>query len=323
MKASAFDFHLPPELIASRPRERRGDSRMLLVERSSGRIEHAHVQDFPGLLRPEDLVVMNDTRVTPARFFSNDGKLEIVRTQRLGAGLWQCLVRPGRKLRQGRSIEIGPCRGVVKEILEDGQRVLAFDREPDSETQGHLALPPYLGREEEPQDRERYQTVYASREGAIAAPTAGLHFTKEMLARIPHTFVTLHVGIGTFLPVKAEDIEEHRLHEEVFEIGDAAAEAIREADSVVAVGTTVVRVLEACAAAGGVRAGKGATRLFIHEPYRFLRVDGLLTNFHLPRSTLLMLVCAFGGRDLILEAYAKAVEARYGFYSYGDCMWVR
>lgn len=324
MKASEFDFDLPPDRIASRPRDRRDDSRMLLVDRETGRIEHAWVRELPRLLRAGDLVVLNDTRVTPARFFSQDKKLEILRTGIAGENRWQCLVKPGRKFRTGHVVEIGGCRGTVVQVLEDGQRIIEFDRVPDSETQGQLALPPYLGREEEPVDRERYQTVYASREGAIAAPTAGLHLTREMLACMPHTFVTLHVGAGTFLPVKAEEIEAHRMHEETFEIGETEAQVINAAKAIVAVGTTVVRVLESCAGLeGGVRPGRGTTRLFIHEPYRFRVVDALLTNFHLPRSTLLMLVSAFAGRELILEAYAKAVEAGYRFYSYGDCMWVR
>lgn len=296
---------------------------MLLVDRTSGRIEHGCVRDLPALLRPGDLTVLNDTRVTPARFFDNSGRLEILRTSVTASNRWRCLVRPGRKLRLGARIEIGDCRGVVVEVLEDGQRVLEFDRVPDANTLGQLALPPYLGREEEPEDRERYQTVFARREGAIAAPTAGLHLTPEMLERIPHVFVTLHVGLGTFLPVKAEDIANHRLHEEAYELSEASARAINQTDAVVAVGTTVVRVLETCAGAAGVRPGVGATTLFIHDPFEFRAVDALLTNFHLPRSTLLMLVCAFAGRDLMLEAYAKAIESGYRFYSYGDCMWIR
>jgi S-adenosylmethionine:tRNA ribosyltransferase-isomerase len=324
VKAGAFDFDLPPELIASHPPERREDSRMLLVDRATGQIGHASVRDFPELLKPDDLVVLNDTRVTPARFFGNGGKTEILRTQVTGPNRWQCMVRPGRKFRVGATVHIGESHGTVIQVLDDGQRIIQFDQEPDSEAHGHLALPPYLGREEEPLDRERYQTVFARREGAIAAPTAGLHLTPEMLAQMPHTFVTLHVGAGTFLPVKVEEIEAHRLHEESYRIGETAAEAISCAASIVAVGTTVVRVLEACALGDGtVRAGQGATRLFIHEPFSFRVVDALLTNFHLPRSTLLMLVCAFAGRELVLEAYAKAVEARYRFYSYGDCMWIR
>lgn len=323
MKASEFDFDLPPERIASHPLQRRDDSRMLLVDRMSGRIEHGCVRDLPALLRPGDLTVLNDTRVTPARFFDNTGKLEILRTSVTGPNRWRCLVKPGRKLRLGARIEIGTCRGTVMEILEDGQRIFEFDHVPDGDAHGHLALPPYLGREEEPEDRERYQTVFARREGAIAAPTAGLHLTPGMLEQIPHVFVTLHVGIGTFLPVKAEDIESHRLHEEQYELGEAVAAAINRADAVVAVGTTVVRVLEACAGDSGVQPGSGATTLFIHDPFQFRVVDALLTNFHLPRSTLLMLVCAFAGRELMLEAYAKAVESGYRFYSYGDCMWIR
>lgn len=323
MKASEFDFELPPDRIASHPCERRDDSRMLLVDRATGRIEHGQVRDFPNLLQPGDLAVLNDTRVVPARFFDQTGKLEILRTKILEESRWQCLVKPGKKFRLGAIVELGGCHGKVVQVLEDGQRIIEFDRSPDCETQGRLALPPYLGREEEPEDRERYQTVFARRDGAIAAPTAGLHLTREMLARMPHSFVTLHVGMGTFLPVKAEEVEEHPMHEEAYEISEKAAQSIGEARAIVAVGTTVVRVLESCAMGHSVRAGQGTTNLFIREPYRFQVVDALLTNFHLPRSTLLMLVCAFAGRELVLEAYAKAVEAGYRFYSYGDCMWLR
>jgi len=323
VKVDEFDYELPPELIAAHPREKRDDSRMLVVDRTSGRIEHASIRDLPGMLRPGDLTVLNNTRVVPARFFSRDGGAEILRVEALTETRWRCLVKPGKKFRPGRTIEIGDCTGVVVEIFEDGHRIIEFDRAPDSDTQGKLALPPYLGREEEPADRERYQSVFASRDGAIAAPTASLHLTSELLGQLPHVFLTLHVGIGTFLPVKTERVEDHRMHEEWYEVDESAARVINAAEGVLAVGTTVVRVLETCAGEMGVRSGQGTTDLFIREPFRFRIVDALLTNFHLPKSTLLMLVSAFAGRELIREAYAKAIEERYRFFSYGDCMWIR
>ena len=221
----------------------------------------------------------------------------------------------------GREVEIADATGVVEEILDDGTRVIQFDREIDADAHGHLALPPYMGREDEADDRERYQTVYSSQEGAIAAPTAGLHFTPQLLEQLPHTFVTLHVGVGTSLPVKVDDVREHKMHVERYELSDDVASDIRQAKRVLSVGTTVVRVLEHCARGGRQLQGeRGETDIFIYPPYEFQVVDSLLTNFHLPKSTLLMLVSAFATNELIEEAYAKAIEEKYRFYSYGDSM---
>jgi S-adenosylmethionine:tRNA ribosyltransferase-isomerase len=203
---------------------------------------------------------------------------------------------------------------------EGGERIIAFDRAPDEERHGHLALPPYIRRPDAADDRERYQTVFARSAGAIAAPTAGLHFSKETLASLPHVFVTLHVGIGTFRPVSSENLSDHRMHSERYELSPATVAAVRASRRAIAIGTTVVRVLETCARSGELQAGEGETDIFIHPPYSFRAVDALLTNFHLPKSTLLMLVSALAGRDLILEAYHEAVRERYRFFSYGDCM---
>ncbi|MEZ5299476.1 MAG: tRNA preQ1(34) S-adenosylmethionine ribosyltransferase-isomerase QueA [Verrucomicrobiales bacterium] len=325
MRTDDFDYHLPEELIASRPPERRDASRMMLVDRAAGRIEHLRFADFPAQLREGDLCVLNNTRVLPARFFSDDGKKEIVRLDFADPLRWKCLVRPGRKMRIGDRVTVGGCEGEVAEVLDKGERLIAWDQEIDVATHGRLALPHYMGRESDPGDLERYQTVYAdpAKAGAIAAPTAGLHFTPEILAGIPHAYLTLHVGVGTFQPVRAEQIEDHEMHREQYELSPETAARINAAQRVLAVGTTAGRVLEHCAglAEGGpLQPGAGETGIFIYPGYRFLRTDALLTNFHLPKSTLFMLVCAMAGTDLMREAYAKAVEERYRFFSYGDCM---
>lgn len=327
MHTSDFDYDLPEELIAQRPAERRDASRMMVVDRASGTIEHRMFAEFPDFVDEGDRLVLNDTRVVPARFFSNDGKKEILRVEAVGERRWKCLVKPGKRFRVGHTVEIGDSVGRVVEIREEGgERIIEFDAEPDEEIHGHLALPPYIDRPDAPEDRERYQTVYASKAGAIAAPTAGLHFSEEMLARLPHTFVTLHVGVGTFRPVATENLEEHHMHSEHYELGREAVEAIRASRRTIAVGTTVVRVLESCGAGvgrAGLMPGRGETDIFIHPPYRFEVIDALLTNFHLPKSTLLMLVSALASREIMLEAYARAVEERYRFFSYGDCMMIK
>lgn len=324
MRTSDFDYDLPEELIAQRPPERRGESRMMVIDRHSGRIEHRQFADFPDFVKENDMLVMNDTRVVAARFFSNDGSREILRVDMITPTRWKCLVRPGKKFKVGRTVEIGDSTGTVMEICEEGgERIIEFDRAPSDETDGHLALPPYIDRPDGVEDRERYQTVYANEEGAIAAPTAGLHFPEEMIAALPHTFVTLHVGIGTFRPVSVEDVTEHHMHSEKYSLGSDAVEKIKTADRIISVGTTVVRVLESCgksAGKSGLEAQRGETDIFIYPPYEFQIVDSLLTNFHLPKSTLLMLVSALAGKELMLEAYRKAVEERYRFFSYGDCM---
>ena len=323
MQTRDFDYELPEELIAQHPPASRGESRMMVVDRAAGTIEHRSFGDLPGYLRPDDLLVLNDTKVVAARFFSEDGRCEILRVEALDERRWKCLVRPGKRFRPGQSVSVGGGHGRVLSVCEEGgERIIEFDQVPDEESQGHLALPPYIRRPDSVADRDRYQTVFAKESGAIAAPTAGLHFSREMLASLPHAFVTLHVGIGTFRPVSAESLDGHRMHSERYDLSAATVEAIRASRRTIAIGTTVVRVLETCARDGGgtLSPDSGETDIFIFPPYRFCAVDGLLTNFHLPKSTLLMLVSAFAGRDLVLEAYREAIRERYRFFSYGDCM---
>ena len=313
-----FDYHLPEELIAARPLAERAASRMLVVHKDSGEIEHRMFRDFPDYLRPEDLLVLNDTKVIPARVFSDDGRTELLCLDRLSPLDWRCLVRPGKRMKPGRSVSVGGITGTVTEVFENGDRLIRWDAPVDLEKHGHLALPHYMGRDDDPADRDRYQTVFAREEGAIAAPTAGLHFTPELLEKIPHAFLTLHVGVGTFRPVSAEVVADHIMHSERYVVSAETAEKINVAGRVVAVGTTVTRVLESIGRP--VREQRGETDIFIHPPYQFGVVGGLLTNFHLPQSTLIMLVSAFAGQGLVIEAYRKAVEERYRFFSYGDCM---
>ena len=296
---------------------------MMVVDRTTGTISHRRFSDFPEYIGSDDLLVLNDTKVVAARYFSNDGAQEILRVEVLGERLWKCLVKPGKKFKPGRTIEIGSSVGTVMEVCDEGgERLIEFDVVPDETVHGHLALPPYIHRPDEVTDRDRYQTVYAKEAGAIAAPTAGLHFSQEMLSRLPHAFVTLHVGIGTFRPVSSETISGHHMHREQYELRPAVASAIQSSRKTIAIGTTVVRVLETCArnGKGELLPGSGETDIFIFPPYSFQVIDALLTNFHLPKSTLLMLVSALAGRELILEAYRQAVQGRYRFFSYGDCM---
>lgn len=359
-RTEAYDYELPPELIASRPAERRDASRLLVVDRARRRFTDAA---FPGLLErlsPGDAVVVNDSRVFPARLLGRKptgARAEILLLRPESAGLepfapfdeagtrlWRAMVRPGGKLKPGRTVDIAD--GFAVEILDtapDGTRLvrLAGDEDPWSLIQRHgrVPLPPYIIREgarRDPEDRERYQTVYAAPAGSVAAPTAGLHFTREMLAAIEargvrRVSLTLHVGFGTFRPVTAERIDEHEVAPEAYGFSASAAEALNATRAaggrVFAVGTTSCRVLETVAAGGrtgpeGARfePGRGWTSLFIRPPHTFRAVDALVTNFHLPRSSLLMLVAAFAGRDLVLEAYAHAIRERYRFYSYGDAM---
>jgi len=322
MRTAEYDYHLPEDLIASEPLAERSASRMMVVDRAIQSIEHRSFLDLPSFIREGDLLVLNDTRVVPARFFSNDGSKELLRLHSLSSTRWRCMVKPGRRLRAGHRIEIGESTGTVLEVFQDnGDRLIEFDRPVDEARHGHLALPPYMRREDREDDKERYQTVFAREEGSIAAPTAGLHFTPELLGRLPHTFVTLHVGVGTFQPVKVDRVEDHVMHSERYSLSEVSAAKVREAKRVLAVGTTATRVLESIAAKHGhIVADSGETEIFIHPPYTFRAVDVLLTNFHLPKSTLLMLVSAFAGRDLILRAYREAIRERYRFYSYGDCM---
>ena len=316
-----FDYSLPPELIASQPLADRAGSRMLVVHRDRGVIEHRQFCDLPEFIRSDDLLVLNNTRVVPARFFSDDGTREVLRVEPLTPTLWRCMVKPGKRFKLGHTVSIGGCTGTVQEILENGDRVIEWDQIVDETKHGHLALPHYMNREDQPSDRERYQTVYAKMEGAIAAPTAGLHFTPELLAGLPHAFVTLHVGVGTFQPVKVEKIEEHQMHAESYFVTQETAEAVAKASRVIAVGTTAMRTLETVARDHGhVVAVSGSTDIFIYPGYEFRAVGALLTNFHLPKSTLMMLISAFATKDLIMQAYEEAVRERYRFFSYGDCM---
>nr|MBA2743898.1 tRNA preQ1(34) S-adenosylmethionine ribosyltransferase-isomerase QueA [Chthoniobacterales bacterium] len=293
----------------------------MLLHREEERIEHRGFSELPSFVRPGDLLVLNDTRVVRARRFSDDGAIEFLFLENVGGNRWRSLVKPGRKMRTGATTRIEGINARVVEICVDGSRIVQLDAELNLERGGAVPLPPYMRRAADAQDQERYQTVYAQAPGAVAAPTAGLHFTPEILKRLPHAFVTLHVGTGTFAPVKTENISEHRMHAEHFAISALAAEAMNGAERVFAVGTTSVRVLEAAARENGkLIAQEGSTAIFICPPQRLHYVDALLTNFHLPRSTLLMLVSAFAGREFVLRAYAEAIRERYRFYSYGDCM---
>ncbi|HSG41024.1 MAG TPA: tRNA preQ1(34) S-adenosylmethionine ribosyltransferase-isomerase QueA [Thermoanaerobaculia bacterium] len=331
MLTSDFDYHLPPERIAQEAVPR-GESRLLVLDRTSPD-RHARVRDLPRLLRPGDLLVLNDTRVIPARLYGrrgSGGKMEILLIERRGEREWDAWVKPGRRAQPGTVIEFDA--GLSAEVVdkrEDGRHLLRFTEpvEPHLDRLGHIPLPPYIHRPDTPEDRERYQTVYARHPGSVAAPTAGLHFDKELLreieaAGVEIARVTLHVGIGTFKPVSAERIEEHRMETERYEISEETAAALRRARRVVAVGTTVVRTLESAARDGEVQPGSGSTELFITPGFNFQVVDALLTNFHLPRSTLLMLVSAFAGRERVLAAYQEAIREGYRFYSYGDAMLV-
>ncbi len=345
-RTSDFDFDLPESAIAQRPAER-GQSRLLVVGAPEAD-RHRSIGDLPKILRPGDLLVVNDTRVLPARIFArrqiparddpsrreSGGRVELLLVEKLGLRTWETLARPARRLRPGGILELdGGLEAEVIEVGEGGRRRLRFasEVEPHLERFGHMPLPPYIRRGDEVADRETYQTVYARHPGAIAAPTAGLHFTPELLAEleargIGRTAVTLHVGYGTFKPVAVERVEDHRMDLEHYRISSEAAEAIRRTQAsggrIVAVGTTVVRTLESAVLAGDgkVHAGGASTELFITPGFRFRVVDALVTNFHLPRSTLLMLVSAFAGREHVLAAYRQAVARGYRFYSYGDAM---
>ncbi len=320
-RLSDYDYQLPPALIAKRPLPRREDARMMVLDRARQTIDHRPFVDLPQFVRPGDLVVLNNTEVRPARRFSDDGAIEFLFLEQLAPQRWRCLVKPGRKMRVGATTQLDEVKLTVEEIESEGERVVRLEREIDPYRGGRMPLPPYIQRAADVEDTTRYQTVYAQQPGAVAAPTAGLHFTPEILAQLPHTFVTLHVGTGTFRPVQSEAIAEHRMHAERFTITAAAAETINAAEGILAVGTTSVRVLESAIAQNGrLVAQQGTTDIFIYPPYEFRAVDRLLTNFHLPRSTLLMLVAAFAGREFILRAYAEAARERYRFYSYGDCM---
>jgi len=359
---SDFHYDLPEELIAQEALADRAASRLLRLDSSTGALRDGHFREFPELLRPDDLLVFNNTRVFPARLYGRrgglrsqavsaqnpasreflQGRIEVLLTRQLSQepNEWECLVRPGRKIGVGEHLFFGEQDELEAKVIargEFGERRIQFVPVDDFfarvEKIGHVPLPPYIAREDSSGDRDRYQTVYARERGAVAAPTAGLHFTPEILARIRErgietAEVTLHVGLGTFQPVRVERVEEHQLHSEAYSISAEAAEKINRALSsgrrVVAVGTTTVRTLEYAAqqGAGEIRTSTGEANLFIYPGYKFQVVKALLTNFHLPQSTLLMLVCALGGKENVLRAYEHAVSERYRFYSYGDCMLV-
>jgi S-adenosylmethionine:tRNA ribosyltransferase-isomerase len=321
LQLADYDYSLPEELIAQRPLPRREASRMMVLHRATEQIEHRAFAELPAFIAPGDLLVLNNARVLAARRFSDDGAIELLFLEKLGRGQWRCLVKPGRKMRVGASIRINGTTARVAQVLPDGARVLALENDVSVEDGGVIPLPPYMRRPADAEDAARYQTVFAEVPGAVAAPTAGLHFTPELLKRLPHTFITLHVGTGTFTPVKTQNITEHTMHEEQFSVSVAAANAINAATRVIAVGTTSVRVLEAAQRIDGqLMAQDSRTNIFIHPPHRIRHADALLTNFHLPGSTLLMLVSAFAGREFVLRAYEEAIRERYRFYSYGDCM---
>jgi S-adenosylmethionine:tRNA ribosyltransferase-isomerase len=324
LRTADYDYPLPDELIAHYPAARRDESRLMLLDREKQQITHLRFGDFVELVQPGELVVLNNTKVIPARIKFPDRNAELLLLEEVDSLTWRCLVRPGKSFSVGRTFSIEGQVGTVIQIVDEGDRLIRFDRPIDIEKIGEMPLPPYITRAPEAIDRERYQTVYAEHEGAIAAPTAGLHFTPGILARLPHEFLTLHVSVGTFKPVKTPVITGHRLHREKFELTEDAAENIRLADRILAVGTTTVRTLETLMQRfDKVRPGKGVTDIFIYPPFQFRRVNSLLTNFHLPKSTLLMLVAAFAGREFILDAYREAVSERYRFFSYGDCMMIR
>jgi len=330
-RLSDYDYPLPAALIAKRPLPQRDESRMMVLHRDSQTIEHRQFRDLKSFLREGDLLVLNNTRVLPARRFSNDHAVEFLFLEKLSPARWKCLVKPGRKMRLGAVAKIDHVLLRVEEILPDGERLVALAEDVDLYAHGSIPLPPYMDRDSDLADNERYQTVFAQTPGALAAPTAGLHFTPAILSEIPHAFVTLHVGTGTFRSVHSENVAEHRMHAESFSISKEAADKIDKANRVVAVGTTTVRALESAVPKTRllkavesneckIGAQSAETKIFIYPPFEFHVVDTLLTNFHLPRSTLLMLVSAFAGREFLLRAYQEAIREQYRFYSYGDCM---
>jgi S-adenosylmethionine:tRNA ribosyltransferase-isomerase len=319
-RLSDYDFELPRELIASRPLPDRAASRMMVVDRATATVTHRMFRDLPEYIRAGDLLVLNNSRVIPARLLTENGRIELLLFENLGPARWKAFARPGKRTRAGDTFAIAGTTAHIESVdEEDGTRIVRFETEPDLENLGHIPIPPYLGREDDAEDRVRYQTVYATVAGSVAAPTAGLHFTPEILAKLPHTFVTLHVGPGTFLPVRGDNLDEHRMHGENYEIGSEAAKAINGAQRVIAVGTTSMRVLESLPA-GPVAPGSGRTEIFIRPGFQFRQSNALLTNFHLPKSTLFVLVCAMAGQELMQRAYADAVREKYRFFSYGDCM---
>lgn len=340
MKTSDFYYDLPQELIAQTPLDDRSSSRLLVLGKESGSIEHRHFYDIENMLSPGDCLVLNDTRVLPARLYGakegSGGKIEFLLLNRISRDRWEVILKPGRKARPGAKFVFGDglLKAEIIETVNDGNRIVEFTYngvfENILDKLGEMPLPPYIT--EKLQDKERYQTVYSKNDGSAAAPTAGLHFTKELLEKLTEkgvklAYVTLHVGLGTFRPVKVDDVENHKMHSEFYIINEETASLINETRKnggrIISVGTTSSRVLETVADENGfLKARTGWTDIFIYPPYKFRAVDALITNFHLPESTLLMLVSALAGSDNIRRAYEEAVKQRYRFFSFGDAMFI-
>ena len=338
MKTSDFYYDLPKELIAQDPLEDRSSSRLMHLSLADGSIEHRHFTDILDYLKPGDCLVINDTKVIPARLYGHreksGGVVDILLLKRMAGDTWECLVKPGKKARTGERIVFGDgiLKGEIADVLDDGNRLIHFEYdgifEEILDSLGEMPLPPYITHKL--QDKNRYQTVYAVHDGSAAAPTAGLHFTKELLKKVEESgiaiaHVTLHVGLGTFRPVKVDDVEKHQMHSEFYVVEPDQAEIINRTKQnggrVISVGTTSCRTLESVTdESGAVHAGSGNTSIFIYPGYRFKAIDGLITNFHLPESTLLMLVSALAGKENIMRAYEEAVKERYRFFSFGDAM---
>lgn len=344
MHIDDFDYDLPEELIAQHPADKRDASRLLVVDRDTGMLEHRHFYNILDYLNPGDCLVMNNSKVIPARLFGikeiTGAKVEFLLIKRIKDDIWEAMVRPGKKLHVGDRVsfsEDGSLSAKIMEHSEGGTRIVRFEYEGDFhellERIGKIPLPPYIERDSDEEDKERYQTVYCKEEGSVAAPTAGLHFTEELIEKalekgVKIAYVTLHVGIGTFRPVKCENVEEHKMHFEEYEIDEENAAIINAAKKaggrIISVGTTSTRTVESAAAPDGtVIPGHGNTDIFIYPGYRFKVIDRLITNFHLPKSTLLMLVSALYNREKILDIYKEAVEQKYRFFSYGDAMLIK
>lgn len=343
MHINDFDYHLPEELIAQHPADKRDESRLMVIDRKSGQIEHRKFFNLLDYLNPGDCLVMNNSKVLPARLFGvkegTGAKVEFLLIKRKDGDLWETMVRPGKKLHIGDAVSFSDKRKLRAEIVDygtDGTRIVRFEYDglflERLEELGKIPLPPYINRESDEEDKDRYQTVYCKDEGSVAAPTAGLHFTKELLKEAENkgihiAYVTLHVGIGTFRPVKCEQIEEHKMHFEEYEIDEENAAIINRVKKaggrIISVGTTSTRTIESAADDGGtIKAGSGSTGIFIYPGYKFKIIDSLITNFHLPKSTLLMLVSALYNREAMLKAYEEAVREGYRFFSYGDAMFI-
>ena len=336
MDLADFDYQLPAELIAQEALTDRAAARMLVIDRQTQSWHDASFRDLPRYLRATDCLVANDTRVFNSRLIGqrrgHTGRVEVFLTKRLDGALWDALVRPGRKMLTGTIVDFAPdLYAIVREHGEHGHRTVELCPDGDLheilERIGHTPLPPYIHRPDRPDDRERYQTLFARERGSVAAPTAGLHFTPEILAECKATgaafaTVTLHVGLGTFESLHSDVVEENQLHSEVFQVSAETVELMKRAERVVGLGTTAVRAMESACRSGTLEPSCGETNIFIYPGYEFRALNALLTNFHLPKSSLMLMVCAFGGKDLMLAAYRHAVESRYRFFSYGDCMFI-